>query len=94
GFYAELLDKQGAEVYWIGKPHLNYARMVSQILAKEHISVNTGICFFDDNIINVVALKKQLGITSCLITESGLHQGQDPPDKNSIDFAIPLLKFQ
>ena len=100
GYYAkELLDK-GVTVHWFGKPYQNYSMMIKSLLPKTwQIPIDESVCFFDDNIDNVIAMKKDIGIKGCCVMNTGLFKGKDIKTELNTrdyhpDFFIPFLNFQ
>ncbi len=73
GYYAKWLETElKASFYWIGKPTQTFSEVVRKILIEKTISIDEGVCFFDDNPMNVCELQKTLGITGCWIKETGI----------------------
>ena len=78
GYYAGLLERQGVHVHWMGKPYDSFSDVVSSVLkTRFSIESNEGVCFFDDNIENVINLTNRLGISGCLVRDTGLSKGID-----------------
>ena len=69
GYYANQLEKNlNTPLHWIGKPLPNFSKIITQ-----KIQFNpTSTLFVDDNLENVIALKKHLGIHGCWITQTGI----------------------
>jgi len=93
GFFAEKLSQTlGIDLHWIGKPYKNFSYVTKKLLEKEGITLSKTVCFFDDNIENVQALQSDLGISGCLVKETGLAKDLDTPrTKIPTDFIIPSL---
>jgi 4-nitrophenyl phosphatase len=74
GYYVDqIIAKTNATVYWIGKPYKNFSYLVEKILIKEGLLKNRDqVCFFDDNLKNVLRLGNDLQIKTCLIKNTGL----------------------
>ena len=74
GYYVDqIIKKTGASVYWFGKPYKNFSCMTEKILKKQNLLNNRSkVCFFDDNLRNVLRLSKDLQINGCLIKNTGL----------------------
>ena len=93
GFFAKQLeDELGASLNWIGKPYANFSNVVKKYLEKDKLSLSKSTCFFDDNIENVKSLQTDLGISGCLVKETGISKYI--PISNFMfqtDFIIPSL---
>jgi HAD superfamily hydrolase (TIGR01450 family) len=77
GYYAKILEEAGHTVHWIGKPFPNFLRVVGNILNDRGISLGKDVCFFDDNVKNVLAMQEVLGISGCVVTDTGLSKYMD-----------------
>jgi HAD superfamily hydrolase (TIGR01450 family) len=96
GHYAKMLEIDLKNpFYWFGKPHPNYSAMVKTQLANQGISTTKSILFFDDNPQNIIQMQHDLGITGCLIKDTGISHLT--PDQDLITlpakpkYAIPAL---
>ena len=90
GYYAEKLAKEcDVDIYWCGKPLLNFSKIVKdQCIKLGYPTPDKNTWFFDDNIENIISMKKHIGISGCCIKTTGLskfeniklaqqqHQGQ------------------
>lgn len=73
GLYAETIEKAiGRPIIWFGKPFKNFSMVVNNILQNNKIPLDKGVCFFDDNVENVINMEKHIGISGCWIKKSGI----------------------
>jgi HAD superfamily hydrolase (TIGR01450 family) len=79
GHFAERLETlNNATVHWVGKPLRNFNNIVKHILEKTHaITIDTSVCFFDDNIENVQNMSKDIGISSCWVKNTGIFKDSE-----------------
>ena len=78
GSVAERLETElDRPLFWVGKPHANYGRLIRWMLTERGVTFQPEeTCFLDDNIENLTALKQQLGVATCWVTETGLAKGK------------------
>lgn len=89
GYYGRQLEKElDRKLYWVGKPYINFSKIVKNRIEKANIKVDTQILFFDDNHHNVIALQNHIGISGCLITETGLSHNLNPEEQYCVDTQI------
>ena len=85
----EIEDKLGNPISWFGKPYENFSLTLGAWLEDIHgIKPGQHCAFFDDNINNIRAMQHHLGITGCLITDTGLFPQHNPkhlPGQSSIE---------
>ena len=84
GYYCEKIEAAcRVQAHWIGKPHENYHRMV-ETLARERFQVELRgqTVFFDDNIANLRAMSRDLGIEGCLVKNTGLAKQHPIPERS------------
>lgn len=62
----------GVPVHWFGKPHQNFSELVGKILKKNKIACDKSTWFFDDNIENVTAMARHLGISGAWVRDTGI----------------------
>ena len=81
----------------MGKPYRNFSMVVKNYLKEKHgLELGEKCIFFDDNPENVSGAKRHLGITSCLIKDTGLSNAitissiKKHPDYD-IDWIVPSL---
>jgi HAD superfamily hydrolase (TIGR01450 family) len=100
GYYANLLEKRiGEPILKIGKPFPNFSQIVQSYL-KRYISEysSNDVCFFDDNLENVIQLQKDLKIHGCWIKDTGIsrnietHHGIQKYE--APNFILPSLNLQ
>lgn len=73
GWYASRLEQElGLAVHWIGKPYANFSSLVKGVLTKRGVTIDSRVCFFDDNPLNVQAMMRDLGIAGCCVTDTGI----------------------
>ena len=73
GLYAEKIEKAiNRPITWFGKPFSNFSEVVEIVMKENNIVVDDGICFFDDNVENVVNMGKHIGISACWVKETGI----------------------
>lgn len=73
GLYAETIEKAiGRPIIWFGKPFKNFSMVVNNILQKNKVLLDKGVCFFDDNVENVINMEKHIGISACWVRQSGI----------------------
>lgn len=73
GYYAEKIENQiGKSIIWFGKPFKNFSTIVKHHLQNVNVPLNKDICFFDDNIDNVIAMQQHLGISGCWVKQTGI----------------------
>ena len=78
GYYAAQIEAAGFPVHWIGKPLENYSQMIARRLKARGVNLDAGVCFFDDNPVNVMNMQMHLGISGCWIRETGIGFAFDP----------------
>lgn len=90
GYYAAHFESLGVKVHWVGKPLLNYSKMIQQKLRAQGIETSKQVCFFDDNPKNVMAMMDHIGIAGCWIKTSGIGFLFDPSEIVT-DFGLDQL---
>lgn len=100
GYYANLLEKRiGKPILKIGKPFPNFSHIVQSHLKKyiPRYSSNE-VCFFDDNLENVIQLQKDLKIHGCWIKDTGISRNIETHHQIKKDeapnFILPSLNLQ
>ncbi|MCP4049257.1 MAG: hypothetical protein GY730_00935 [bacterium] len=92
GYYAGILSQKVRNpFYWIGKPHKNFSEVVGRILENRNIELDKRVCFFDDNLENIINMKSCLGISGCCVTETGLSYEREIKDFEVVDYFVPRL---
>lgn len=82
GHYCEKIEKAcGIKAHWIGKPYPNYHRMIETLIRERfQIDLRGSTVFFDDNIANLRAMSRDLGIEGCLVKNTGLAKQHPLPE--------------
>jgi HAD superfamily hydrolase (TIGR01459 family) len=99
GHYAQIIEElTGSNIHWVGKPFENFSGVVKQILDRHHPSFNPETtCFFDDNIENVMRLKRDLSISGCWVKGTGIFKDDSSETLISRygqpDYLIPVLSI-
>lgn len=97
GHYAKVIEElTSSAVHWVGKPQENFSYVVRQILDKYHPNFNPKTtCFFDDNIENVMRLKKDLNISGSWVKDTGIFKDDQVSDLiqkyGTPNYLIPVL---
>ncbi len=87
GYYAERL---GRPIHWMGKPYSNFSWVVKKWL-EPRFELNA-VCFFDDNLENVLTIQRDLGFWGCCVTQTGLSRDLDVEAvKEKPSFWLPSL---
>ena len=78
GHYAQVIEElTSSNVYWVGKPLANFSPIVLKKLTQQHQNYTPNTtCFFDDNLENVMQLKKDLGIAGCWVKDTGIFKDE------------------
>jgi HAD superfamily hydrolase (TIGR01450 family) len=98
GYWAERLEKSiGRPINWIGKPLRNFSHMLEKKLLNAGITVDKRILFFDDNHENVINLQNDIGISGCIIKNTGLSHHRSLAElqinQQQADYILPQLQF-
>lgn len=97
GHYAKVIEElTSSDVHWIGKPLQNFSTVVKHLLDKHHPHFYPErTCFFDDNIENVMRLKRDLNISGCWVKDTGIFKEDSAPELiqkyGKPDYLIPVL---
>ena len=79
GYYAEKLQKElDRDIIWIGKPEANFSEVVKAFLFRfNKIELDKHCCFLDDNIENILAMQRHIGVSGIFVKDTGLGQLMD-----------------
>lgn len=85
GYYGRQLEIDlNRQLAWIGKPYKNFSNIVKDRLEEKNIAVDKHILFFDDNYLNVIALQRDIGISGCLVKDTGLSLHLDSEQRSDV----------
>ncbi len=81
GYYAERIEQETtAKMHWFGKPLENFSLFVQSRLSQYQIKCNANVCFFDDNLQNVVNMQHHIGITGFWVKQTGIYSEHNTSD--------------
>lgn len=97
GYYTNIIETAiNRSILWFGKPYSNFSKYVKKVLLQHNIKNFSSCYFFDDNIRNVRALEKDLGIHGIFVHETGIFQDETLDELShkyeATRYTIPALK--
>jgi HAD superfamily hydrolase (TIGR01450 family) len=100
GYYANLLENRiGKPILKIGKPLPNFSPIVRSYLKRYIPEYSSNeVCFFDDNLENVIQLQRDLKIHGCWIKDTGISKNIETHHQikkyAAPNFILPSLNLQ